>query len=253
VVPEGITLVHALPAVLADVLDRPVAPRLRRALVAGASGTAQLRPAASARGIEVVEYYGAAELSFVGLDDDGTGFTPFPQVGVELRGEQVWVRSAFTSLGYLPVPGLDPAAPLQYDDDGWASVGDRARLTADQQRFVLLGRPEAALVGGVTVVLADVEAVLAEVPGVSDVACLAAPDAVLGQQVVAVLALDPAVELLGRHDLRRRVRGAVRAQLPQARALRLHLVPTLPRTAAGKIDRVALSELASPTAGTDLP
>ncbi len=181
-----------------------VAPRLRRALVAGATGTVRLRPAASARGIEVVEYYGAAELSFVGVDDDGTGFTPFPQVGVELRGEQVWVRSAFTSLGYLPSPGLDPAAPLRHDDHGWASVGDRARPTADRQRFVLLGRPEAAVVGGVTVVLADVEAVLAEVPGVSDVACLAAPDAVLGEQVVAVLALDPAVELLDRHDLRRR-------------------------------------------------
>ena len=254
--PEAASLMHALPAVLADVLDRPgAAPRLRRAVVAGAAGTARLRPLAVARGVEVVEYYGAAELSFVGLDGDGAGFEPYPAVAVELRGDEVWVRSPFTALGYLTAPGPDPAAPLRQDEDGWSSVGDRATATATGQRFVLLGRPDAAVVGGHTVVLADVEAVLATVPGVLEAACSAAADTVLGEQVVAHLALGrpPADDLTAKALVRRQARAAVRAQLPHARALRLHLVERLPRTAAGKVDRVALTEPAVRSAGPDLP
>ena len=257
-VPDQVTLAHCLPAVVADLLGRPTASRLRRAVVAGAGGATRLRSPAAARGVEVVEYYGAAELSFVGVDVDGAGFAPFPGVAVELRQGEVWVRSAFVALGYLAAEGLDAQAPLRSDEQGWAGVGDRAAATPSRDRFALLGRPEAALVGGYTVVLADVEAVLASVAGVADVGCLAVPDAVLGQQVVAVLALDPAGpahagDPVARQVLRRRARETVRAQLPQARALMLRLVPALPRTSAGKIDRVALAELAARPERPDLP
>ena len=99
---------HAVPAVLADLLDHlPVDAPLRTAVVAG-TATARGHRAIGrrARGIAVTEYYGAAELSFVAAARYPQPLRPFPGAEVQIRAGKLWVRSPYLAIGYPPgVPG----------------------------------------------------------------------------------------------------------------------------------------------------
>ena len=235
--------VHCVPAVLPDLLDAVGAgrlPALRRAVVAGSALPATLRRAAADRGVEVVEYYGAAELSFVAADLDGTGLRAFPGVELTLRDGLVWSRSPYQALGYL-----DPAAggPLRRDEDGWACVGDLGTL--DGAVLTVRGRGEqAASVGGRVVVLDDVERALAGTAGLAEVVCLAEPDPKLGERVLCVarpLRPGPPGATAPADRLVARLRDAARATLPaHARPIRYVVRDELPRTPGGKIARAGL-------------
>jgi long-chain acyl-CoA synthetase len=252
------TVVHAVPAVVADVLTAAAAgdlPRLRLAIVAGAHVPAGLREQARVAGVRLVEYYGAAELSFVAADADGRGLRPFPGCRVQLRDArggpvpawtegEVWVSSPYLAQGYLatgePAPGT--AGPLRRDG-GWASVGDRARMRPDGALEVI-GRGEAAVeVGGHTVPVDDVEAVLRAVPGVLEVACVGERHAHLGNRLVAAVRAVPGTDPVPQ------LKAAARASLPRAaRPSRWVLLDDMPRTSGGKLARGPLADLVTRTA-----
>ena len=252
------TVVHAVPAVVADVLTAAAAgdlPRLRLAVVAGAHVPAGLREQARLAGVRLVEYYGAAELSFVAADTDGRGLRPFPGCRVELRDAhggqvpawtegEVWVGSPYLAQGYLTAGGPDGGSdggpgngPLRRDG-GWASVGDRARMRPDGALEVI-GRGEAAVeVGGHTVPVDDVEAVLRAVPGVLEVACVGERHAHLGNRLVAAVRAVPGTDPVPQ------LKAAARASLPRAaRPSRWVLLDDMPRTSGGKLARGRLAEL----------
>jgi long-chain acyl-CoA synthetase len=63
------TRFHGAPNGLRALLDGEVPPRLRVALIGGAALDPGLRARAEGLGIRVASYYGAAELSFVAVDD----------------------------------------------------------------------------------------------------------------------------------------------------------------------------------------
>jgi acyl-CoA synthetase (AMP-forming)/AMP-acid ligase II len=194
-------------------------------VVAGAAPAPGLRVRAERLGVALVEYYGAAELSFVAVDVDGSGLRPFPGVEVRLRDGVLWVRSPYLAESVDGVPVADR--------DGWATTGDRARWGA-AGTLELLGRPGTATVAGHTVQLAEVEAVLAAVPGVAEAVCLATPDPRLGQRLVAVVRRIPGSDPLPA------LRRAEEALPPSARPVRHHVVDDVPRTPSGKVDRVAV-------------
>jgi long-chain acyl-CoA synthetase len=241
------TVLHAVPAVAADVLAAALAgdlPRLRLVVVAGAHVPAELREQAYRAGVRLVEYYGAAELSFVAADADGRGLRPFPGARVELRDArggpvpawtegEVWVSSPYVAQGYLG--GV--RGPFRRDR-GWATVGDRARMRPDGALQVL-GRGDAAIdVGGHTVPVDDVEAVLRAVPGVLEVACVGEPHRHLGNRLVAAIRPVPG------QDPRPQLKAAARASLPRAAwPSRWVLLDDMPRTTGGKLARGPLTEL----------
>jgi acyl-CoA synthetase (AMP-forming)/AMP-acid ligase II len=69
----------------------------------------------------VAHYYGAAELSFVAWGLDREDLRPFPGVEIEVRADEIWVRSPYLAAGYLrtsPTPRLPPAAPSIRTLDG---------------------------------------------------------------------------------------------------------------------------------------
>lgn len=218
------TVVHTVPSVLAGLVAEPGrVPALRTAVVAGDRLAPATRAAARAAGWDVVEYYGAAELSFVAHRRDGGPFAPFPAVRLEVRDDVVWVRSPYLSRGYLS-PGAGPWR----EDRGWATVGDRGAATPGGG-LELHGRGDDAVVtGGHTVVTADVERHLASVPGVDAVVVVGTPDSRLGQVVTAVV---------GGTATRRALRTAVAGLPAPARPLRWVTVDALPLTAAGKVSR----------------
>jgi acyl-coenzyme A synthetase/AMP-(fatty) acid ligase len=229
--PPAATVLHAVPAQLAAAVDAASAlPRLRVALVAGDALPAGLRRRAEERGWRVLEYYGAAELSFVGYRWGAGPFTPFPGARVAIRDGEIWVRSPYLARGYLTA---DDRGPLR-EDGGWMTVGDRGAAVGDG--FAVLGRGDAAVTtGGHTVLVEEVEAVLRRLPGVDDVAVIGLPNDRLGAVVAAVVVL-PADATHGDEQL-----AAAARELPApARPRRWYLLPALPRTAGGKVDRPAV-------------
>lgn len=239
------TVVHGTPLLCRDLLRRVAAGRergerfaLRCAIIGGEHVDAELRALAASLDVRVIAYAGAAELSFLGVDDDGSGLRPFP--GAELRiaaDATLWVRSPYVALGYA----AGAAGPLERRD-GWATVGDRARIErmgpAQDERIVLLGRSDGAIMSaGATVVPSDVEATLRELPGVADALVAGIEVPRVGQLVAAVVVLDGTREV---SDIRR----AAAARLPRSHVpRRWHIASALPRTLSGKIDRAAATKL----------
>jgi acyl-CoA synthetase (AMP-forming)/AMP-acid ligase II len=241
-------VVHLVPHQLAALLDLagdgPAADLGgRTAVVAGAALPRSTVTRAQARGLRLVAYYGAAELSFVAAGDPGddpdAALAPFPQVQVDVRDGEVWVRSPLTCTGYLPLPEAGRAdGPLRHAG-GWATVGDRGAWTRDG-RLRVLGRGEAVVQsGGATVLVADVETALRAVPGVRDVAVLAVPHPRLGAVVGAVVEA-PSGSALDVAALRTAAAGLLSAE---HRPRHWRVVPEMPRTDAGKIDRQAAAAM----------
>jgi len=231
----GATLFHGTPQALARLLDHGPPPRLRAALVGGSRLDPSLRERATDRGIQVVSYYGAAELSFAAVDS-GTGYRPFPGVEIEVRAGLVWVRSPYVADGYLAHPaGHASAGPLR-SVDGWHTVGDRAERA--DGRLVFSGRDDGAiLTASATVVPEEVESALRRLPGVGDAVVLGIPAAGIGGLVAAVI--EPAGGGMppGSTVLRR---GAHELLFPAHRPRRW-FTATLPRTASGKPARAEIA------------
>lgn len=200
-----------------------------RVLVAGDRLSPAAHRRATAAGVRVAHYYGAAELSFVAWGTHAEDLSPFPGVEVVSRDGVLWVRSPYLCQGYAGPPG-----PLARDAHGFATVGDRGLV--EDGRVVVHGRgTEAVTTAGATVLVADVEQALRD--GLrSDVVVVGLPHHDLGQVLVAVLTGDP--EHVGA-DLAAARRAA--ADLPaQARPRRWFHRADLPVGEVGKVDRAAL-------------
>lgn len=241
--PASATAAHTVPSRLATLLDELDAldtSPLRTVVVAGATLPDALAARARDRGLAIVEYYGAAELSFVAARRVPGPLRPFPGAEIELRAGVLWVRSPYLSLGYPG--GVD--GPYRRDADGFATVGDLAEQTAAVDAadgattggLRIRGRGDAAITtAGATVVAEDVEQALSTVPGVAAVAVVGVPHPRLGQLVVAVLEPAPGADLTGiRDDARRRLRDQ---SLPR----RWLIADSLPRTPGGKVARHAVT------------
>ena len=230
---EGWDVAHVVPRQLERLLASAAPLAGRTVVVSGAALPTGLAERAGRAGAHLVAYYGAAELSFVAVGVDGGPLRPFPGAQVTARDGVLWVRSPYLAGGYLPTDATP--GPLQ-QEDGWATVGDRGEVV--DGTVVVHGRAGRAVqTGGVTVHVADVEAVLREAPGVLDVVVLGTPHPDLVEVVTAVVeAVDPA---LTRTTLRA---WCARRLPPEHRPRRWVVTAALPRTAAGKTDRAAVAD-----------
>ncbi|WP_378740030.1 class I adenylate-forming enzyme family protein [Nocardia brasiliensis] len=214
--PSRATVVHAVPAVLREVVRK--APKLRTAIVAGIALDDGARAAAD--GVEIIEYYGSAEVSLVAVRRVPEPLRLLDGVDADIRDGLLYVRTPYRVLG----------APE------WFGVGDIAELGANRE-LTVRGRGASAInVGGTTVVAEDVERVLERLDGVAAVAVIGSPHAVFGEIVTAAVQLD-GVEI-----------DAVRAQarrvlMKEAMPRRWVPLPTLPKTASGKVARGQLKDL----------
>lgn len=139
--------------------------------------------------------------------------------------------------GYLD----DPAATAAALRGDWLVTFDVGRLDDRGRLTVLARRTDLILSGGENVYPAEVEAVLAGHPAVSEVAVVARPDARWGQVPVALV--------VGRRALLPgELQGWARSRLAPFK-IPADVVPVegLPRTAAGKVDRAAAQALATAT------
>jgi long-chain acyl-CoA synthetase len=249
--PAGATALHCVPSQLPGLLQRAEAgglPAVRRVVVAGDHCSAELWQRCEAAGWQVVEYYGASELSFVAWRDRDGPFRAFPGVETELRAETgmraetrlstvteptqgvLWARSRYLADGYL---SAQTDGPLRFDPHGWATVSDLARVVPGG--LEVLGRGDSAVTsGGHTVIVEEVERLLQGLPGVDEVAVLGVPHPRLGQLLTAVV-VGSAVDGT--------LRAAVAGMPAPSRPRRWLHAGALPRTSGGKLRREVLPEL----------
>lgn len=232
---DHVDVVHAVPTVALDLIDgievgRLAAPRLL--VVAGARAPHSLWDRAAAVGVDVVEYFGSAETSFIAWRTQPGGFDLVPGIDVQIRDEVIWVRSPYLAADYLD----GSCGPLRRDRE-WMTVGDQGALD-ERGCLIVRGRGDAAIsTAGHTVHVDEVETVLADVPGVEQIAVVGIPHERYGEIVVAVFTGSASESAL---------RTAANALPPAARPRRWVHREELPRLTGGKLDRARIREVAGP-------
>ncbi|HEX2046214.1 MAG TPA: AMP-binding protein [Acidimicrobiales bacterium] len=138
------------------------------------------------QGPNIVATYGLTE-TWGGVVHDG-----HPLAGVELSigdGSEILVRAPMVMKGYRFAPQETEAA---FTSDGRLRTGDAGEIDARGRLKVVDRLRDLIITGGVNVGPSEVEAVLAEHPGVADVCVAGAPDPEWGERVVAhVVPRDP--------------------------------------------------------------
>ncbi|WP_305039406.1 type I polyketide synthase [Frankia sp. Cj5] len=252
------TVLFAVPAQLRDILGHVPDGRLRLRQVraSGAPVPERLARAVSSRtGAAVAVQWGMSEL--------GAGATTLPGenagtsgygIGLPVEHSEARVvgpderdcepgqvgelrfRSPFQFRGYLGEPELTQAA---FAGDGWLRTGDLAAIDGEG-RLTFHGRAvERINVGGEKFNALEIEHLLAELPGVSDLAVIGLPDDRLGEYPCVVVAVHPGEQVtLAEVTELLTASGVASYKIP----LGLVVVERMPHTPTGKLARRRLVE-----------
>ncbi|MFZ9018124.1 MAG: AMP-binding enzyme, partial [Ilumatobacteraceae bacterium] len=162
--------------------------------------------------------------------------TLFEQVEVRIVDGEIELKAPMLLRCYRD--GTDPRR-----SDGWFPTGDLGDLDDDGRLTVAGRRGDLIISGGENVWPEPGEAVLADAPGVADVAVIGRSDHEWGEIVVAVVVPavpqdPPSLESLREH---------VKRTLPPFCAPRaVEYTTSIPRTALGKLRRSALADPSEP-------
>ncbi|MGI5131206.1 class I adenylate-forming enzyme family protein [Pseudonocardia sp. CA-107938] len=253
----GVTTTDAVPAMLQALLDSghahdPALRNLRSVYVGGSYCPPDLMEAfEAATGTRVYEGYGMTESGALIAGDVPSlphrrGTVGRPYAGVEVRvvdpdgndvatGEvgEIIARSAAMMVGYW----RDPAATAEAVRDGWLYTGDLGSLDADGYLAIRGRRKELIIRNGFNVYPTDLENVIRECRGVTDVCVVGIPDRVLGERVVAAV--------IGDADPEEIVARCADRIGPYKRPDDVVVVAEIPLTRVGKPDRATLAALLS--------
>lgn len=168
------------------------------------------------------------------VDDNGQPVAPGGSGNLMVAG----VRGLSIFKEYYANPEATAAA---FDADGYFRTGDRVILHEDGFIEFSERAKDLIKVGGEGVAPAEVERVIAEVPGIVDVAVVAKPDAHYGEVVAAFVVID---ESLGtKEDLCSKVVAHCSASLAKFKVPReIIVLPEMPRVNIGKIFKAKLRE-----------
>jgi O-succinylbenzoic acid--CoA ligase len=168
----------------------------------------------------IVRTYGLTETA------SGVAYDGYALDGVDLKtvDGEIYVRGPMLLRAYRD--GRDPK-----DTDGFLPTGDLGHIDADGHLTVHGRSDDLIITGGENVWPGPVEELLADLPGIAEVAVAGRPDPEWDQVVVAfVVPADPSSP-----PTLEQVRDAVKARLPaQCAPRRLELRDTIPRTSIGK-------------------
>jgi long-chain acyl-CoA synthetase len=150
---------------------------------------------------------------------------------------EIWVRGPNVIPGYWNKPEATEAA----FGGGWFRTGDLGFVDERGLYYVVDRKKDVIIRGGENVYCAEVEAAILEQPRVRDAAVIGLPHKDYGEEVAALVQVDP--ENLGEatvEDIREALAGRLaRFKIPSV--IRLTTEP-LPRTATGKVLKRELRE-----------
>ncbi|MBV9206905.1 MAG: AMP-binding protein [Actinobacteria bacterium] len=245
-----------VPSMIQMLLGQPLEKADLSALTAISSGAAPLadevRREFEARvpGATIYEGYGCTEAAtFVssnpwGARRLGSVGLPVPGCEVSIRDDagrtlpagqdgEICVRSPGVMTGYWNSSG--DSAVLA---GGWLHTGDIGHLDADGYLYVVDRKKDLILRGGFNVFPRDVEEVLAGHPAVAQAGVVGRPDRRLGEEVVAFVSLRPGAEVTAEELTEHARRHLAATKYPR----QITIVPAVPLTSVGKLDRKKLRE-----------
>jgi acyl-CoA synthetase (AMP-forming)/AMP-acid ligase II len=161
-----------------------------------------------------------------------------PLEGVELRltdeGE-ILSRGPDLCVGYT-----DPELTARvFDEDGWYHSGDVGVVDDDGYLAITDRLSDVIIRGGENISAQEIEELVLGLPGVAEVAVVAAPDERLGEHAAAIFRMldgpPPALEDVRQHLA---AAGLAKQKWPES----IHAVADFPRTASGKVQKFRLRE-----------
>lgn len=230
-------------------------PTLRSVLCAGAPIPGPLvEHARKALGTKIVSGWGMTEngaVTMTGLDDDdvlasSTDGRPLPGVEIKVvdvdgstlpvgQSGQLLVRACSNFGGYLQRPQWNGT-----DAQGWFDTGDLARI--DAKGYVrITGRSKDVIIrGGENIPVVEIESLLYKHPAIAMAAIVAYPDERLGERACATVALKAGQRLdFAGMVAHLEAQKVARNYMPE----RLLVMPALPATPSGKIQKFKLREM----------
>jgi 2,3-dihydroxybenzoate-AMP ligase len=260
---EGVTITAVVPAVAQRWLAHAaeVGSGALRTLEVLQVGGARLADEHATRvkpvlGATLQQVFGMAEglLNYTRLDDpdevicgtQGRPLSPGDEVRiVDADGRSrpdgqpgaLLTRGPYTPRGYYRAPEQNARA---FTPDGWYASGDVVRRRPDGN-LVVEGRDKDMINrGGEKISAEEVENLLYRMPGIAQVAAVAAPDAELGERICVFVVPEPGGDItLGAIRDGMATAGVARFKWPE----RLEIVAELPVTKMGKLDKKALRNL----------
>jgi fatty-acyl-CoA synthase len=228
-----------------------------RGLRALFTGGAPLAPALieewGRNGVTLINGYGSTEAGtaiHMRLDNPaaqvqkaGSVGMAVPRIEVSLRDRdgnsvaagqvgEIWLRGPSLTSGYWALE----AETRQAFGDGWFRTGDAARCDADGYYYIVDRWKDMYISGGENVYPAEVENVLARMPGIAEATVVGQPDPGWGEVGEAFIVLAPGAQLTA-EDVTRHVRAHVAGyKVPK----HVSFVASLPRTASGKVRKTEL-------------
>jgi long-chain acyl-CoA synthetase len=205
-------------------------------------------------GVRMIENYGLSETLFVTArstaSGSGTGYVGEALPGIELRvvGEdgsvlpphadgEIQILTPDLMAGYLDEKGHLKVV----NAEEWFSTGDFGRVDQSGALFVTGRKKDIIIRGGINISPAAIEEVLLQGKGIVDAAVVSIPHELYGEDIVAVLKLEPDVELESILDsVMERARQELAVHQQPARYV---AIDDFPRTANGKLQKAQLREL----------
>jgi len=246
---------------LTSLLDHPDfsaahAEKMARVGLGGSPVPAAVGERAESLGISTVRSFGSTEHpSITGAKHEmprekrlNTDGVPMTGVVMELRDEdgkvvgpfepgEIWSKGPDCFIGYT-----DPTLTKEcFDADGWFATGDVGMLDEDGFLTIVDRKKDIIIRGGENISALEVEEQLLRIPGVAEVAVVAAPDERLGEHGCAFVRMQP--EGGPAPDL-----AAVRARLGSAGLAKqkwpedVRPIDEFPRTPSGKIQKFVLRQ-----------
>ena len=247
---DGLTLGGGPPYFVTGLLDHPDCTpahqaRIKRLGLGGSTVPAAVTRRLTDLGVIVFRSYGSSEHpSITGSSPDApedkrllTDGSPMPGVEIRLAADgEILSRGPDLCLGYTD----DELTAAAFDNDGWYHTGDIGVLDADGYLTITDRKADVIIRGGENISALEVEEVLLGMPEIAEAVVVAAPDAVLGERVAAVLRLKPEQTLPSLDDVRAHFgrHGVARQKWPEI----LLEVDDYPRTASGKVQKRLVRE-----------
>jgi acyl-coenzyme A synthetase/AMP-(fatty) acid ligase len=206
-------------------------------------------------GVRLIENYGLSETLFVtarparNFDGDagyvGEALSPIQLRIVNREGEpiqsgsdgEVQILTPDLMAGYLDANGN----LLDVDAAAWFSSGDIGRLGEHGSLFITGRKKDIIIRGGINISPAAIEEVLIRVQGIADAAVVSTPHQLYGEDIVAVIKLEPGLELASILDSI--VLHARRNLAQHQQPARYVAIDEFPRTASGKVQKSRIREL----------